>query len=419
MKVYKDLGKGMIIRDLQESDINILLDLVKRVFPDIVVSPVVHRLLSYYPKFSLSDNLIVFDTNNDKIVAYLCLLRGIFVFNGIEVPFGQMEIVGTDPEYRYRGLIRELNLIYEKLALEYNLPILIIHGIPYFYRQFNYEFALPSESSLVISLELIPPLKNGEIELVTIEKVNNKNSFENYLSFRAMRNSFLDLYRKIDLVHWEYISHGKLGEVGGMELYLIKKKNEFVGCFYIEEFFNNIQIRELYLKSVQYIPSVLRFVVNIARNFNFPLSISRPAQESLVPYFEHITESRFPQPYAYYVRVPSIKKFLMLIKPVLEARLAASEYKDISDSIRISSYIEGFTLNFKHGKFVNIEILKRNELKESHIRIPPLVIYQLLLGYRSVDELEELYPDVSVNALYKSLIQTIFPKIKTSITPSL
>lgn len=418
MKVYKDLGKGMIIRDLQESDINSLIGLVKRVFLDEEVSPVVHRLLNYYPRFSLKDNLVVFDKNNDKIVAYLCLIRSKFVFNGIEIPFGQMEIVGTDPDYRHRGLIRKLNLVYEKLASEYAIPILIILGIPNFYRQFKYEFALPSESSLVIALEIIPSLKNGEIEPVIIEKVN-QNSFEDYLSCRAKRNSFLDLYRDIKSEHWEYISRGKLGEVGGIVLYLIKKENEFVGSFYVEEFFKTIQIRELWLKSVHYIPTVLRFVMKIAKSFNFPLCVSRPTQESLVPYFEQITGSKFPKPYAFYVKIPSIKEFLMVIKTVLEARLAASEFKGITDSIRINCFIKGFVLNFKHGELIDITELKRTELKEMHISIPPLIIYQLLLGYRTLDELEDIYPDVSVNALYKFLIQILFPKIKASITPSL
>ncbi|MFX0004599.1 MAG: GNAT family N-acetyltransferase [Candidatus Hodarchaeota archaeon] len=419
MKIYKDLGEGMIIHNLKESDINSLIDLVKRVFPDINVSPTVRRLINYYPMFSLKDSIMVFDTNSNKVIAYLCLIRGIFVFNGIEIPFGQMEIVGTDPDFQHRGLIRELNLVYEELSSEYNLPILIIHGIPYFYRQFKYEFALPSESFLPIALEIIPPLKNGEIEPLTIEKVKNKKFFENYLSCRTKRNSFLDLYRKVDTDHWEYISHGKLGEVGGIDLYIIKKEDHYVGCFYLEEFFKKIQIRELWLESVHYAPSVLRFVMKIARSFNLPLCVSRPAQESLVPYFEHITEAKFPTPYAFYVRIPSIKKFLILIKPVLEARLAASEFKQITDLITLSCYTEGFTLNFEHGKLKEVEQLKKNELGESHIRIPPLIVYQLLLGYRTLNELEEIYPDVSVNALYKSLIQTLFPKVKASITPSL
>ncbi|MFX0036782.1 MAG: GNAT family N-acetyltransferase [Candidatus Hermodarchaeota archaeon] len=419
MKIYKILSNGIIIRNLQESDVKSLIDLVDKVFVDVLVSPTVQRLLKYYPKFSLQDNLIVFDTNKNKIIAFLCLLRGIFILNGIKIPFGQMEIVATDPDYRYRGFIRELNLVYEKLASEYNLPLLIIHGIPYFYRQFNYEFALSSESSLTISLEIIPTLNNNEVEPVIIKKINNINDFENFLSCRAKRNLFLDLYRVVEKEHWEYISHGKLGEVGGMELYLIKKNEKIIGSFYLEIFFNTIQIRELWLKSVHYMPSVLRFVKSIVRDFNIPLGVSRPAQESLIPYLEQITESRFPKPYAYYVRIPSIMNFLILIKPLLEIRLAASEFKELSESITISCYTEGYVLNFKDGQLIDIKELKLIPREESHIRIPPLIIYQLLLGYRTIDELENVYPDVFVNAFYRALTQILFPKVKASITPSL
>ncbi|MFW9828687.1 MAG: GNAT family N-acetyltransferase [Candidatus Thorarchaeota archaeon] len=419
MKIYKKLSNGIIIRNLQKTDVKSLIDLVDKVFVDILVSPTVQRLLKYYPNFSLHDNLIVFDTNQNKVIAYLCLIRGIFILNGIKIPFGQMEIVATDPDHRHKGFIRELNLVYEKLASDYNLPLLIIHGIPYFYRQFNYEFAIPSESSITISLEIIPTLKNDELEPVTIEKINNINDFENFLSCRMKRNKFLDLYRLVEKEHWEYIYHGRLGEAGGMELYLIKKKEEITGSFYLEIFFNRVQIRELWLKSVHYWPLFLRFIKNIARDLNLPLCISRPAQESPVPYLEQITESRFPKPYAYYVKIPSIMNFLLLIKPLLEVRLANSEFKELSESITISCYVESYLLNFKCGKLIDIKELKYVPIGETHIRIPPLIIYQLLLGYRTIDELEHIYPDVFVNAFFRALAQTLFPKVKASITPSL
>ena len=136
-------------------------------------------------------------------------------------------------------------------------------------------------------------------------------------------------------------------------------------------------------------------------------------------YIEYITSSRFPKPYACYVRIPSIKFFLERIKPVLENRLMLSEFKEFNDKLRISCYKEGYELYFQKGKFSEIKKMEITQLKDMHVSVPPLVINQLLLGYRDLDELEKIYPDVSINPVYKQVIRILFPKIKASITPTL
>jgi predicted acetyltransferase len=67
-----------------------------------------------------------------------------------------MAIVGTLPAYRNRGLVRTLvNHLKDMLAEgEYDLSHL--GGIPYFYRQFGYEYALPLEGNWHLPLCQIP-----------------------------------------------------------------------------------------------------------------------------------------------------------------------------------------------------------------------------------------------------------------------
>ena len=151
-----------------------------------------------------------------------------------------------------------------------NLPFLIIEGIPYFYRQFGYEFAIPLRDSLIISMDVIPSLKNGESEPFRIVRVT-KDLFQEYLNLRAKRNALLDLYRKIDHQNWQYISQGKLGEVGAMELYLIKHRENIIGSFYIDVLFEKLEIKELWVESEDCIPTILRHCVKIARSKNIPL----------------------------------------------------------------------------------------------------------------------------------------------------
>jgi hypothetical protein len=46
---------------------------------------------------------------------------------------------------------------------------------------------------------------------------------------------------------------------------------------------------------------------------------------------------------------------------------------------------------------------------------PPLVFLQLLLSYRSLDELRAFYPDVWADDKAKLLIDTLFPKLRSTV----
>src|ERR1041384_6111836 len=73
-------------------------------------------------------------------------------------------MVGTDDSYRNRGLIRALfEMVHERSEAEGDL-VQGITGIPYFYRQFGYEFALDLEGGRRAPVSLIPKAKEGELE---------------------------------------------------------------------------------------------------------------------------------------------------------------------------------------------------------------------------------------------------------------
>ncbi len=411
------IEKDVVLRILKDSDIEDLLEFVKKVNGE-EVAPVVKRLLKYYPNFPLSDNFIIYNTRSNKILAYLCLLRGHLVLNGTRVPFGQMEIVGTDPEHRHKGYIRKLNEAFEKRALEYDLPVLIIEGIPYFYRQFGYEFALNSFCYIGIPFESIPKIEDNEYDLIEIKRID-KSSFDRYLELRAKRNKLLDLYRDLDMSLALYFSHSTLQEVGMCGPYGVFLKSQIAGSFYLERFFGSLIVRELYLQDALTLPIILTYIAEIAKECDLPLHMDRPIQESVLNYVESITRSKFPTPYACYVRIPSTKIFLEHLAPVLERRLSSSELNEYSGKLVLSCYKGGCEIVVQKGKVQTVKELNRNELEGVHVALPPLVINQLFFGFRDINELEEIYPDVSVDPLYKHIVGVLFPKIKNDIAPTL
>jgi hypothetical protein len=53
-------------------------------------------------------------------------------------------------------------------------------------------------------------------------------------------------------------------------------------------------------------------------------------------------------------RIPSIKRFLEALAPVLEARAANSELGELADTLRLSCYREGFDTAFQERRISEI-----------------------------------------------------------------
>lgn len=411
----RDLGNGLVLRTGQKSDIKRIVEHVKLVHTE-EIGPVAERVLKYHPDLPLEDNFLIEEVANGKVVAYLNLLRSRCVLNGTEFPVGHMEIVGTLPEYRNRGFIRILNEAFERRVSEYKLPLLVIAGIPYYYRLFGYEYAIPMGGALTVSTESVPSLKEGEKEPVSIKQVTKRN-LDEYFQCRTKRNAYLDFYRKLTPEEITYLTKGQLGEELLFKLYLVKHKGSAVGSFMLTKAWGKLEIQELWVQEPTHILSILRYAKQFAQKLKVPLAVEPPSNPSLHLYLERIARSKFTKPYAWYVRIPSLKQFLKTIKPVLEARIAHSEFKDLTDTFRLSCYRKGVELTFKKGRLKDIKEIKREDVKDMHIALPPRIIYQLLMGYCSFDELDKMYPDVVGNPLKIPLANVLFPKIRAMLTP--
>ncbi|KAF9982870.1 hypothetical protein BGZ65_002418, partial [Modicella reniformis] len=167
-----DIGNGLIMRWSTCGDATNVANLVGECFrwstflnpmpigviPDGVI-PGPHEAFSAAAKRLLSgknatmmdrDYALVEDTKRRKtgknpIVACVSLHRTRAYYGCVDLFFGKPELVASDPEYRNRGLIRRL--ILEMIHPESEArgdALQFIPGIPHFYRQFGYEYALSS-----------------------------------------------------------------------------------------------------------------------------------------------------------------------------------------------------------------------------------------------------------------------------------
>ena len=415
--MQQDLGDGLVMRAAVTADKKAIQDTVEKTFGK-EVGPIVEKLFTYHPDFPVSDHFLIMDTRKNQVVSYFCLSRTICVLNGTEIPVGAMEVVCTLPEYRHRGFIRRLNELFEQRVEEYQLPLLVIIGIPNFYRNFGYEYALTFNGTVTVPTEVIPELKKGEEEPVLVEEITEQ-TFNQYLRAREHHNSYLDFYRKLTPAEYAYLTHGKLGDDSAYRFFILKEGTSVVGSFMLSIGWGFIEVNELWVDNLAHIPCLLRFLKDLAKRRRLPIRLYQPSRPALKPVLEGWTRSKFGRPYAWMIRIPSVKRFLDVITPVLNLRLAKSDFRKISDSVRISWYKAAIEIILKNGKVREIKEIPVKEITEVDASVPFPVIYQLFMGYQTIEELQEIYPDAGGRAVKLTLIQTLFPKIRGQLTPDL
>lgn len=93
------------------------------------------------PDEGLASCAVVVD--GDRVVSTATLLQETVWVGDVAVPAGQVELVATDRDYEGRGLVRALMAWAHECSRQRGDLLQVMIGIPYFYRQFGYAYAVP------------------------------------------------------------------------------------------------------------------------------------------------------------------------------------------------------------------------------------------------------------------------------------
>ncbi|MEE8046281.1 MAG: hypothetical protein V3T49_05520 [Dehalococcoidia bacterium] len=98
-------------------------------------------------------------------------------------------------------------------------------------------------------------------------------------------------------------------------------------------------------------------------------------------------------PYAWYVRVPDIAKLVTHLTPLIENRLARSEFRGWTGDVKISFFTDGINLSFESGKLKSVAPTGMIENTEAAAGYPGLTFLKALFAQHSFSELRSMYPD--------------------------
>jgi hypothetical protein len=442
-----DLGDGLIRRWSTQADaekIALLLSTVHRDRADEPLNPrsqdLAHVLMSGKSPFMAAGDFAVVEdaAHPDRpLVACTCLWRHRWRYADIPLKVGRPEYVATLVEYRNRGLVRGLfDMVHARSQAEGHL-LQAITGIPYFYRQFGYEFVLELEGSRTVYFSAIPENTKGEPEPFALRPATHVDIPALAALYQQQRRDSL-LWYEPDGAYWRFnidywddpaVLSRDVATLGvkGRFYMIVDKDGAVVGGVWARTRRWNHSFKAIPLISAApavnrqaTATSLLRLLRDLGAATPGSDPDTKPCSEIVLelglehPLYELLGEKlalRVERPYAWYVRIPDLPAFLRTIAPALEERLARSALAGYSGELKIDLYRGGLHLRFDQGRLVQVTPWRPPTFgDEAMAGSPPLLFLQLLLSYRSLDELRAFYPDVWADERAKLLLDTLFPK---------
>ncbi len=435
--IIQDLGDGLVLRRSTKADADAIAEFNRAIHGESeweekgLVAWTQDLMSGDHPNHHTDDFTIVEDVQQHRIVSAMNLISQTWAYEGTPFGVGRPELVGTLPEYRERGLVRKQFEIVHQWSAERGELVQAITGIPYYYRQFGYEMALNLSGGRAGYVSGVMKLKPDQTETYLMRKATLADIpfIQQCYHLGCERDEISTVWNE---QLWGYELTGKHEyNINLRQIYIIEDGMHLpVGYFAVPSIkWGNTTAITAY----ELIPGADWFKVTAAvvrwlwqfgvqqaeaqgqlqQAFGFWLGESHPVYQ--------VYENQLPrvrEPYAWFIRVPDLAKFISTITPALDQRLSQSIMNCYSGELKLDFYRKGLKLVFEQGHLSAVEDLVGKGLKECHASFPDLTFLQILFGRQDLSELQSMFADISVKSdENKLLLNTLFPRKSSNLWP--
>ncbi len=380
------------------------------------------------PGFRAEDDIIVVeDTASGRLVSSLCLIPQTWSYAGVPTSVGQPELVGTHPDYRRRGLIRAQFEVIHARSAELGHQWQIIGGIPWYYRQFGYSYALDLPPSPVWRWGRTLPEPPAGFSLRPA--VEADIPFLARLDEAAAARPWLCCLRGVDGMTYEVTR--RPGALPTGRILVLEQSPpgapdgaaQPIGCVVhssrVRQGRVHLWIVELAAGRSWLEPTAAVLAHVAAWSADHPegpaggitllMPDGHPARRCVSTHLDRPVSS----PHGLYVRVPDLVEFLRTVGPALEARVEASPAVGFCGKLAIDLFTERLELRFDAGRLGGVERVPPTDDEDSFdLQIPHEAFLHLLLGNRSLAEVSDGYADCAVGSDRGGLLgEVLFPRM--------
>lgn len=403
--VYKELADGLILRQATQADRDELLKLQKDYLGADSEVEIAYLVDGHYPGLGIEDFLVV--TNRQgQLVSALMLAQINFRIGQTWLKLAQPEFVVSHPEYRGRGLIRQQFAVLDKWMQERQLPIAIIGGINYFYRQFGYEYGFQSMQSFNLTQEQLAQLPVAPDINVRRAMVADAEAMYNLVSEQE-KNFDWQIQTSPATLGWSEATRS--WENSSPQDYLAERDGQILSFIRVWQGTGAMEgsyTTGIYgdnLAAAQSLGAYCRRMDGVQK-----LRLSSAPNTAFIKWLQTTFQPERATPYTWYVRINDVLAVFQALAGEFERRIAASQFAGFSEEVVLGFYRYQIRLLFEQGKIKEITQLPGNQ--SPAIGIPPDLLPKLIMGFRSVDELAYLYPDF-VSAKQWDLVRALFPAL--------
>jgi predicted N-acetyltransferase YhbS len=410
LQISRTLGNGLTLRAVtSDADVDKVVAINAEIHGEGDI--VRHWLMQGHPVIFREGWLYVEDEATGQAVATLCLIPMTWRYGGQPLPVAELGFVATLPDYRGRGLQRVLSKAFEELALERGDTLAAIEGIPGFYGQFGYEYAVPLNDAHDVEFDQVPGATEHATRPATPDDVPALQRL-----FDAS-TAALDLTGLRDAALWTH----QLSVPGEIPFYatttLVERDRRVVGYLRWgnDGWSDRLAILELAVDggpgADERILDALRFARDQGQaqgdrsGLRLRLPASHPAV-SLALDLGAVEQGR----YGWQMQVLDPVGFMRAIGPALEARLAASELAGYDGSLVFDLYRSRLALRFERGKLVQVSAPGSEAQTHAGLRLKTAT--QLWLGWRGRQALQDWYPDFRSQETARPLLDVLFPQAR-------
>ncbi|MFM7679903.1 MAG: GNAT family N-acetyltransferase [Roseiflexaceae bacterium] len=437
------LGDGYTLRWANRTDDASLVALYDTVFDDdpLYVSAYVMAQIAGASPVGVPDDVAVVADKDNRIVAATLLLRMPLDYAGVAVPAGRPEIVATHPDVRNRGFVRKIiALIHARSAYRGDL-LQGITGIPYYYRQFGYEYALTLGGHYQMPFASIPGAKADQPDTIRLRRATNDDIMPLLMLYerdkRRIHNHLPMLVTsRIDAVYMRHTINTTQSHDPWVPYLIVSNNDTIIGSIFTNRVrFGAIEVRSL--TTEPHVPlhtifeALCRQIMQLAGTITSNTALTPAATE--IQFWLGVDHPAYPliarsphqvnRPYGWYIRVADIARFLQHIVAPLEKRLSQSSMAGYTGTLQIEMYRDGLQIDILRGK-ITAQPWKRSGPWQSNRSLgapqaayPPLVMLQQIFGLRSLAELRDFYPDVYASHEAAQLLDILFPKQTSWLLP--
>jgi predicted N-acetyltransferase YhbS len=400
-----DLGAGLTLRPVRdEADIQKYIAINERVTGE---GAIAERLLRRHPRTTLDDYVLVEDARTGEAVSTTCLIPWRVRCGSLVLDVAMLEMVVTHADYRRRGLVRAQIEVFHQRAAARGFDACIIQGIPYYYRQYGYAYALDHTPRVKLATAAIPA---GAVEGEYRFRRATPADVETLTALYAEAHAAYAIAVERTPADWRYLLAERiLGEVTLME----RRADGAPAGYWAAHRITGAGEQAIAESAAGDPAAALAALRQLKAGGAERLELFGGPAHGLVGPARALGAEVNP-PYQWLWRFPDLRALLVRMRPLFEERLARADLGDLTAEVVINLYRQAYGMRFAGGRLLGVEPLGFVDASlgadGGDLCLPPEAFTRLLWGYRSLDELRDAWPDAYARRGSRRVIEALFPR---------